>query len=189
MHIALRLAAVCVVLLLAWGAVDRAAAKERELERALQACLAAASAATRALPSSGLPEESQGAQAYLRRVGAGAAVNPERCVGYAAEICMRMDEDGSSTLGMAACVGRERMVWEERLNASYRKLMAKASAPARDAYRKSERAWMAYRNAACAIPTARLGTQDRVVPLTTGCFLDLTARQALWIDSELAELE
>lgn len=189
MQIALRLATVSVVLLLASAAIDRAAAKEPELERALQACLDAASAATRALPSSGLPEGPQGAEGYLRRVGAGAAVNPERCVGYAAEVCRGMDEDGSSTLGMAACVKRERTVWEERLNASYRKLMAKASPPARDAYRTSERAWVAYRDAACAIPTARLGTHDRVVPLTTGCLLDLTARQALWLDSELAELE
>ena len=187
---ALRLVGVFV--LLAVTAADGTAAatlNHQTLERALAACLEALDATARTTGSIAFPEGAPAPADYLRRQHAASAVKPENCVGYAAEVCMASDEDGSSTLGAAACVRREATAWESRLNASYKKLMVKVGPNAREAYRRAERSWIGYRDAMCSLPAARLGTHDRVVPLTANCMLDQTARQALWLDAEIAQLE
>jgi len=165
-----------------------ALATEPSLERALAACLAAIEASSHRQATTPPPEGAVAPEAYLRRQSGGGAARREHCVGYAAEICIAADEDGSSTLGTADCVRREARVWEARLNDAYKTLLSRTSGRTRDSYRRAERAWITYRDATCAVAAARLGTHDRVVPVTTNCLLDLTARQALWLDGELDEI-
>jgi uncharacterized protein YecT (DUF1311 family) len=75
-------------------------------------------------------------------------------------------------------------VWDERLNKSYKQWIdgcgeAKVCA----ARRKFARAWVAARDARCALPLIELqGTMAN--PLTASCLLDLTARHAIWLDGD-----
>ncbi|RVD59102.1 DUF1311 domain-containing protein [Mesorhizobium sp. M2D.F.Ca.ET.185.01.1.1] len=115
---------------------------------------------------------------------------PASCVNYVTELCSFESDDGRSQLGLIDCANREVAVWEDRLNATYAALMAKAAPKARDGYRKMQRAWIAYRDARCkAEASAETVNIDRQSNITVSCVLDATARQALILDNELSDLQ
>ena len=159
-----------------------------DLQPAIAACLDALAASRRNAASMPGPDGPDGPAAYLALTGRAAQLGEETCIGYAAGICTAASEDGTSTLGTAACLRREAEAWNARLNRDYGRVLAIAPPTARDGYRRAARAWLAFRDATCRIPANRLGTHDRVVPLTSDCILSLTARQALRMQRELAEL-
>ncbi len=114
---------------------------------------------------------------------------PGSCIDYVTELCSFERDDGQSQLGLIDCADREVSVWEDRLNATYAALMAKAAPEAREGYRKMQRAWIDYRKARCgAEGSAETINTDRQSNIIVSCMLDATAQQALILDTELSEL-
>jgi uncharacterized protein YecT (DUF1311 family) len=126
---------------------------------------------------------------------------PESCIDLIYERCTATSE-GQSTPGMEDCAARELAVWDEKLNAAYRTLvggeLGKVDAlpenrPAEASRAKTvkgaviladmENAWLAWRPRKCdaSAMTAEGGTLARTIYST--CYLDETARQALFLQS------
>jgi uncharacterized protein YecT (DUF1311 family) len=126
---------------------------------------------------------------------------PESCIELIYDRCTATPES-QSTPGMEDCAARERAVWDERLNAAYRALMggdlgktdalpenrpaeAPRAAPVKGTaiLADMEKSWIAYRVRRCdaLALTAEGGTLARTIYST--CYLDETARQALFLQS------
>ena len=120
---------------------------------------------------------------WLRHAGERAAIDETSCIGVVSTPCQETYE-GRSTAGSAECIRRELAVWDERLNASYKRWIdtcdeTKVCA----ARRKFARAWLAARDARCALPWLEMqGTMAN--PLTSACMLGLTARHAIWLGGD-----
>jgi len=120
---------------------------------------------------------------WLRHAGERAAIDEASCIGVVSTPCQETSE-GRSNVGSADCIRRELAVWDERLNKSYKRWIdtcgeTKVCA----ARRKFGRAWLAARDARCALPWIEMqGTM--AIPLTSACMLDATARHAIWLDGD-----
>ena len=123
--------------------------------------------------------------------------DPALCIGTAAEACMVTNEGGGSTAGMGFCLGAEAGWWDDRLNAAYKALVVAhtaldaemadlgSAAPRRvPALRDMQRAWIAFRDAACEYEVTGWGGGTGGGPAWAGCILDMTARQALRLEAE-----
>ena len=55
--------------------------------------------------------------------------------------------DGQSTLGMSECLSTAYAAWDKELNATYQSLSASLDAKSRGLLRRSQRQWIAYRDA------------------------------------------
>ena len=123
---------------------------------------------------------------------AGPGETAPSCIGIAAGLCMDASEGGYTTVGMAGCTARETAEWDRLLNETYGMMRSDLEAadaradPAAgpgidrsDALRDAQRAWIAYRDADCALQYAQFqdGTMGRLIG--TGCLLQETARRAL----------
>ncbi len=125
-----------------------------------------------------LAEDSETISYCLKRA------NPDNrasCIGLVANPCLQLPE-GQSTHGMAQCHRRETQVWDARLNARYKKLMATLSPAAAEGLKEAQRAWMAYRDAYCkAVTLPHEGGSIGVISAAY-CHMDLTAHQALRLE-------
>jgi uncharacterized protein YecT (DUF1311 family) len=103
----------------------------------------------------------------------------ERCVGTLADPCL--DEDKTkSTADKNACIGRERAVWDDILNESYRRLRAKLDTGQQGKLRDMQRAWIASRDATCNFYWDYYqGTMAS--PMASYCVNRETARRALFL--------
>lgn len=120
---------------------------------------------------------------WLRHAGERAAVDETSCIGVISTPCQQTDE-GRSNLGSADCIRRETAVWDERLNKSYKRWIdACGETKMCAARRKFARAWLAARDARCALPWIEM-QGSMAIPLTSACMLDTTARQAIWLDGD-----
>jgi uncharacterized protein YecT (DUF1311 family) len=151
-----------------------------------------------ALPARG-QELSFSAEPTEACLAAADAAAREACVGRAAEACIDTP-DGYTTVGMGFCLGRELEFWDGRLNAAYRALMAReeavdaemeslgtaAPSPA-EALREMQRAWMAFRDAACAYERSQWGGGTGGGPASAECMMRLTAEQALTLEGRVEE--
>ena len=143
-------------------AQDRAAPKDRA---ALASCLEAASAEKRA---------------------------PETCIGSVQGLCLK-GSDGGTTIGMKECGAREIAAWDERLNAAYRAALSgdigKREAireggrklTGADVLRDAQRAWIVAREKKCDAAGLPMEGGTGAGLLSVDCFLQETARQALWL--------
>ena len=123
-----------------------------------------------------------GGAARLDRAAKEATSSAASCIGVIAEPC-QSDPGGASNLGTAQCYDREAAVWDERLNQNYKKRLDEAEPAYRDALKKMQRAWIAYRDAKCG--SISVGEQGSIsVPMTASCLLDETARQAIFLEPE-----
>jgi uncharacterized protein YecT (DUF1311 family) len=165
-------------------AEDRAAVASC-LDRAAQALKRQTEAANKAQADDdgdAKPERIDPAE-WLGHAGERAAADGASCIGVVSTPCQQTAE-GRSNLGMANCLRRELAVWDERLNKNYKRWIdgcddAKVCA----ARRKLARAWLAYRDARCALPWIEFqGTM--AIPITSECLLDATARQAIWLEQD-----
>jgi len=120
---------------------------------------------------------------WLGHAGERAAIDETSCIGVVSTPCQEAHE-GRSNAGSADCIRRELAVWDERLNKSYKRWIdACGEANVCAARRKFARAWLAARDARCALPWIEMqGTMAN--PLTSSCMLDATARQAIWLDGD-----
>ena len=113
-----------------------------------------------------------------------------QCIGVVSGPCIETDE-GSTTVGMMDCMGRETLAWDTILNDQWPKLMlqsrnndadsghAEADLPGEaDTLREAQRAWIAFRDAECAHAYAQGGTGSIRSVYGASCLLDMTARRA-----------
>jgi len=111
----------------------------------------------------------------------------ERCVGVHAYPCMRALE-GQAAPGMKDCLDDERLAWDRLLNEDWAGHMAHARrldatngdlAPASvvETLRAAQRAWIAFRDADCAIFAAQRGIDAMRVVDEAACLLGLTAER------------
>lgn len=109
-----------------------------------------------------------------------------RCLGAASDAC-QAGPGGSTTVGIASCITAETAVWDDILNEEYaatRRAFDGRSGgpnggPLNDALRDAQRAWIAFRDADCALAFERWadGTIRSVVH--ANCMMVLTAERAL----------
>jgi uncharacterized protein YecT (DUF1311 family) len=120
---------------------------------------------------------------WLRHAAERAAIDETSCIGVVSTPCQQTYQ-GSTEAGTAACIRRELAVWDERLNKSYRRWIDACGEPkVCAARRKFARAWIAARDARCALPLIEMqGTMAN--PLTNFCLLDVTARHAIWLGGD-----
>jgi uncharacterized protein YecT (DUF1311 family) len=116
---------------------------------------------------------------------AAASEERERCVGAIADPCLDKGED-PSTYGMAECSKREYLVWDERLNTAYKKLMAELETGQRAQLQDMQRAWIAFSERKCGFyGVIQEGTI--VIPISSYCAMQETGRQALFLEQMLDE--
>ncbi|WP_405405674.1 lysozyme inhibitor LprI family protein [Paracoccus sp. Ld10] len=121
---------------------------------------------------------------------------PDSCAGLAANACME-GQGGFSTVGMGFCLGAERDWWDDRLNVAYGEVLTRAKTQDAQpntpdphqavALRDMQRAWIAFRDAACGYEAARWTGGTGAGPAAAQCLLILTARQANRLDGYLRE--
>lgn len=134
---------------------------------------------------------------YQEHIEAREALN---CIGAAAAACQEIHTDqfeGSTTVGIAACLSAETEVWDDVLNTNYG--LRRAEMMAQDAeygapligrgeaLRNAQRAWIAFRDAECLrlYSEHQDGTLRSIIGAS--CHLTLTAKRA--VDLYLASPE
>ncbi len=128
--------------------------------------------------------EKAGAEGRLNAAREGAPLQAESCIGVVANACIQA-EGNVSTAAMTGCYGREANVWDARLNAAYRKLLANGDGEdVADGFRKVQRTWVAFRDASC-VQAGIVFKGTMAVPMDAYCRLSMTARQALWLEGWL----
>ncbi|WP_172971411.1 lysozyme inhibitor LprI family protein [Palleronia sp. THAF1] len=112
-----------------------------------------------------------------------------QCVGDAASACMEAEPDGQTTFGMTACMMIEAGFWDDRLNAMWPDVQAAvraddaaeagiaegAFAQRAEALLTAQRAWIAFRDAECALDYALWGAGSMRSIAAASCKLDMTA--------------
>lgn len=139
---------------------------------ATEACVAAAAAASPSLSGTGVLD----------------------CVGKSAQACMATD-GGDSTYGMSFCFEGEWKLWDKRLNEAYGKRLQEAKKTDAEmqsikatvqsmeaALRQMQRAWIAFRDAACLYEASKWQGGTGAGPAATACLMQETARQALILE-------
>jgi uncharacterized protein YecT (DUF1311 family) len=112
---------------------------------------------------------------------AGAGEDREGCVGAVADACLEQGED-PSTFGMADCSKREYLVWDERLNDTYRKMMAELAPEQRRELRDLQRAWIALSDKKCGFYRVMQPEGSIVIPIASYCAMRETGRQAVFLE-------
>ncbi|WGH77631.1 lysozyme inhibitor LprI family protein [Jannaschia ovalis] len=123
------------------------------------------------------------------------------CIGLSAGACVADTPGGETTVGMGACLYSELQYWDDRLNAAYGTLRAAHAATdaemrsaggnppsMADALRDMQRAWIPYRDAACAYARSQWGGGTGGGPASADCLMRLTGEQALRLERELEEI-
>jgi uncharacterized protein YecT (DUF1311 family) len=153
---------------------------------AVEACL---SLAQKNQDARGLHEpdeltEKAGPVGRLNAARDAAPTEAENCIQVVATACIQAAGNLSNAT-YNQCYGRETDVWDARLNAAYKKLLADADGEdVAEGFRKIQRAWIAYRDASCAQQWLVFkGTMAN--PLSGYCRMKKTARQALWLEGWL----
>lgn len=114
------------------------------------------------------------------------------CLGGMSSHCMDSQDGGHTTLGMTFCLGAEADVWDGFLNAEYRETRAWAEAADADeavyfpeyAVRAeklldAQRAWIAFRDAECALDYAEWGAGSMRNIAYADCRLKMTAERTI----------
>ena len=173
-------------LALALGARAEAAEPAAADRAALAACLDLVKKNQAARGPHGPDEQTEkpGPAGRLAAARAEAPRKAESCIGVVSTACIQA-EGNESNATMLQCYGREADAWDGRLNTAYKVVLAKADGQeVADGLRKTQRSWIAFRDAACAQPAVVFqGTMAG--PITAFCVLEMTARQALWLEGWL----
>ncbi len=149
---------------------------------AVEACLALVTAnAEKAAQASATEDERPGPEGRLAAASKDAASRHDSCIGAVTLRCQQ-EPGGATTHGMIACNEREWAVWDERLNRVYKEALDGAEPRLVASLRKTQRNWLAWREGRCALPGIVNEGGSIVGPLFTGCMLETTARQALWLE-------
>ena len=106
-------------------------------------------------------------------------VSYRECIGVASSACQNETELSQTTTGMAQCSYRETMWWDEQLNNFYQSISETIGAEEFIELKKSQRAWITFRDAECAFQYFywREGTISRL--FGSSCVLYKTAERTL----------
>lgn len=148
---------------------------------AVQACLDLVRKNAEAEAQSKGEDEPATPQGRLQAAAKDAGTDSRSCIGAVSAPCMQKP-GGASTAGMIECIGREWAVWDERLNAAYKKALKDAEPKYDKAIRATQRAWLAWREERCKLPGLENEGGSIVGPLWSSCMHETTAGQALWLE-------
>jgi uncharacterized protein YecT (DUF1311 family) len=147
------------------------------------------------------PDDRNAIDTCLRDAGE----QPQRCIRVVYDPCTETRE-GGTTVGMQGCASRETAVWTEKLETALRSLRTgrlgqteaqpwnrprenarERSVPGSDILDDMQKTWLVWRAKKCdaLAMQAEGGTLSRV--LYAVCFLDETARHALWLETLLSD--
>ena len=128
-------------------------------------------------------------QCYEETSGAEAK---SQCIGAMSQVCMDDQDGGHTTLGMSSCLSAEGQVWDRFLNAEYKATMAWSAAADEDEaeyfpefakrvehLRSAQRAWIAFRDAECALEYAQWGSGSMRTIAGTDCLMRMTAERTI----------
>jgi uncharacterized protein YecT (DUF1311 family) len=108
-----------------------------------------------------------------------------KCIGIVSAPCLKRAQ---STADMNRCHDREKAVWDDILNETYRRLGAKLDTAQRGKLRDMQRAWIASRDKTCAFYWDYYrGTMAS--PMASACVNRETAQRALFLLGFLYEQE
>ncbi len=120
------------------------------------------------------------------------------CIGTSADLCMEQTDGGMTTVGMSSCLWAEYTYWDGRLNQVYKTAMTNAvqndtemaaigaTVPSvSDALKTMQRAWIPFRDAACAYEVSQWGGGTGGGPARAACLMRQTAQQTLLITLEV----
>jgi uncharacterized protein YecT (DUF1311 family) len=128
---------------------------------------------------------------YTPVVTACFATNDRACIGAAASMCMEDEDDGETTLGAMTCLLAEAEAWDDLLNLEY--AVARDHARALDAadaadfpefairadqVQAAQRAWIAFRDANCAMEYGLWGAGSLRQIAGGNCRLRMTATRS-----------
>lgn len=128
--------------------------------------------------------------AAIKACVAAAGSDPQSCVGTISDECQGQPE-GSTTIGIDACLGREHAAWDVILNENYRAAVAAAKEQdvslkeqaiqpgAAASLVKAQRAWVAFRDAECDRRFELYKDGTIRTNIASSCLLQLTAARAL----------
>jgi uncharacterized protein YecT (DUF1311 family) len=103
----------------------------------------------------------------------------EGCIGVVSDPCIG-DEGSKSPADVIACLDRERLVWDQLLNAAYRKLRDNLDDEQRTKLREMQKSWVDTRDRTCAFYYDYFqGTMAN--PMIANCNNRETARRALFL--------
>ena len=125
--------------------------------------------------------------------GADTASGLASCKNLAANLCKAEIEDGQTTLGITSCNQVEAALWDDLLNADWPKhrTWAKAGDDAERPYfdgqftnraetlLTAQRAWIAFRDAECALAYASWGSGSMRNIAASACMADMTADRVI----------
>lgn len=103
---------------------------------------------------------------------------PADCIGAASSICMDTP-DGSTTVGMSQCMGRETDWWDTLLNANYQDLREALDDESFAALQTAQKHWIAFRDADCQYQYTRWREGTIRSTYFASCMLDATATRAI----------
>lgn len=110
------------------------------------------------------------------------------CLGQAAQGCMAATDQ--STLSTVACIGAETQVWDDLLNTEYKARRAEMlgqGAGLNDKLLDAQRAWLAFRDAECALEVARWGDGTLASVVGANCMMEMTAARAAQLRDKKAQ--
>ncbi len=117
------------------------------------------------------------------------------CVGVSANACQDATPDGSTTIGIGFCLRAEYAFWDEMLNEAYGTLRNRLKendanrgdgAPSQvDALRDMQRAWITYRDAACAFERSLWANGSGASIGQISCLMNETAGQLFVLTTEI----
>jgi uncharacterized protein YecT (DUF1311 family) len=108
----------------------------------------------------------------------GAGRDGRQCIGRVSDPCLEQP-GGQTTVGMVECTDRETKVWDDLLNAEYKRLLGVLGDKAQASVRAAERAWIAARDADCSVPYDIFEGGTIAQPIAASCILSHTAMRAL----------
>ena len=128
-------------------------------------------------------EEKAGAEGRLAAAAEAARHSPASCIGVWSTACIQKAGNMSNAV-LNDCYDQEAAAWDKRLNAAYGEASSRMEEDALENLRKIQRAWITWRDATCGQPYLVFqGTMAG--PMEAWCRLDITARQAIWMEGWL----
>jgi uncharacterized protein YecT (DUF1311 family) len=128
-------------------------------------------------------EEKTGAEGRLAAAAEAARRAPASCIGVWSTACIQKAGNMSNAV-LIDCYEQETAVWDKWLNVAYGKASSRMEKDAFENLRKVQLAWIAWRDASCKQPYLVFqGTMAG--PMEAWCKLDITARQAIWMEGWL----
>jgi uncharacterized protein YecT (DUF1311 family) len=105
----------------------------------------------------------------------------EQCIGLVSTRCSRKPGNQGG-LNEADCHRIEQVIWDALLNETYRELQGELDEDDKTKLRDMQRAWIASRDATCEFYHVKI-QGSMAVPMSGYCFLQETARRALFLQT------